>query len=65
MSVLDEKLEHFAALQKELLDKNQELTNLKERYKAETKEVFGVADGEPINIMEVVSMIKRVADMMK
>jgi len=47
-------------MQKELLELNRELESKKQLYKAFTKEHFGLADGEPIDVLEIVKAIKLV-----
>jgi hypothetical protein len=50
-----------AETEKKITDAARELNSLKETYKAECKAIFGVADGEQINILDVVEMIRKVA----
>jgi len=58
-----EKKEYFIAKQKEIVELNAKLDNLKEIYKAELKAWLGVTDGEPINVLEVADLIRKVKDM--
>lgn len=60
MSIVNEKITELKKLQEEIVRLNQELQNKTAEYKAKTKAAFGLADGEPINVLEVVEMVSKV-----
>lgn len=66
-ALMKEYEEKKTALEKEYQDKIadavRDLENEKAKYRAETKAAFGVADGESINILDVVEMIVLVQEM--
>jgi uncharacterized protein YPO0396 len=41
----------------------EELNKLKEEYRAEVKAAFGITDGEPANVLEIVKTVRRVQGM--
>jgi hypothetical protein len=63
MSELETKIQYFREKQKEMLELDRTLQNKKQEYLAEMKAAFGIADGEPANVLEIVEAIKKVKDM--
>jgi hypothetical protein len=62
-TTFDQLLEHFEKKQVEIMDLARELENKKQLYKAETKQAFGLADGETIDIISVIKAIRKVQGM--
>jgi hypothetical protein len=63
-SALQAKVEEFITTNKvEVNEIGAKLEKLLQEYRAETKAAFGLADGEKINILEVVEAIRRVQGM--
>ena len=57
---LKEQIEYFYAQQKEIIALEQELKNRAAKFNAEMKSVFGVCNGEPINILQIIELIMSV-----
>lgn len=64
MSQLAEKISYFQTKQAEILELNRQLEVKKQEYKAEMKAAFGIADGEPANVLEIVEAIQKVQGML-
>lgn len=60
---LQSKIEKFRSWQEKLLKLNQELENAKQEYRAQMKAEFGLADGEPANVLELVESFARIQKM--
>ena len=61
--MFDEKIKYFEEKQKEIVALIQELEKKKSEYKAEFKAAFGITDGEPANVLEIIKTIKTVMSM--
>jgi len=60
MSNYDDKVQYFDGWQANILKLKTELDNEMQKYKAEFKATFGICDGEPANVLELVKAIKAV-----
>ena len=56
----NELLEHFRQLQLKIIEHHTELERLKAEYKKQMKEHFGVADGDPIDVLKLIEFIRKV-----
>lgn len=63
MSQLQEKISYFQEKQKTIIEKSTELHHLTQQYKAEFKSVFGIADGEQLNVLEIIQAIQKTFDL--
>jgi len=60
MSNYDDKVKYFEEWQAKIIKLGNEFENEKQKYKAEFKATFGICDGEPANVLELVKAIKAV-----
>jgi len=58
---LEEVFEQAEKLQKEIMDLKVQLDTKTAEYKLFTKANIGLADGEPINVIEIAKTIRRLA----
>lgn len=58
---VSEAISYFGKSQAEIVMVEQKLKDLMTKYKEETKDYFGVADGEPINLVQLASIFSRVS----
>lgn len=56
---VDDALDYFETCQKTIMDAQNTLSKLLADYKAQTKEYFGIEDGTPTNIVQLVRLIER------
>lgn len=61
----DEAITYFANAQAEIVKKEVEWKEALNKYKAETKEYFGIEDGRPMNLIELVKIINFMGSMSK
>ena len=54
-----EAIAHFTGMQKEIVETEQKLKDLMGKYKQETKAYFGVSDGDPMNLIQLASLITK------
>lgn len=63
MSVLRDKIGAFKVKQAEIMGLKQQLDTKMAEYKAEMKETFGITDGEPANVLELIAAFDKVQDL--
>lgn len=63
VSPLDQKIEYFTKWQVKILDLQRETQEQMNKYKAEMKATFGLADGDQTNVLELISTIKKIKEM--
>ena len=59
---LNEKIQQFELLQKEMVELNDKLNEKKSAYKKMCNEAFGIADDQPMNILQIIKAIKTVQE---
>ena len=62
-TTLEQIINNFLKTQGEIMALSAELEKKKEEYRAQVKAAFGVTDGEPLNIVQLVQMIASVQKM--
>jgi len=60
MKSYKETVKHFEEWQKKIIEMANQVDGEKAKYKAEFKATFGICDGEPMNVLEVIKAIKAV-----
>ncbi len=56
---LEEAVKYFNDQQLEIVQTKSQLDKLTYEYKEETKQYFGVADGEPMNIVQLAAFVSK------
>ena len=60
MKSYEDTVKHFEEWQKKIIEKVNDVEAEKAKYKAEFKATFGICDGDPMNVLEVVKAIRAV-----
>jgi hypothetical protein len=56
----EEAMLHFKEMQRQITELNSKRNDLIEQYKKQTKEYFGVSDGEALNLVQMAEVIMKV-----
>lgn len=63
VETLEARIAHFQRRQEEMLELDRKLQNMKQEYLADMKATFGLCDGEPANVLEIVKAMQKVRNL--
>ena len=62
LKTIQQKIKYFRDRQAEIVEANQKLNDLANTYRRELKDIFGVTDGEKLNMLDLVDCISVLVD---